>query len=164
MVTDPKHFCSNSPESSTVFLSDDFRTCASVDCCADGLVILQLEALIDGISGNKTQSRKKKTASKSQLAETSFELKIPHLWVWELWRKSANVDLQIRNPSCRPRGDFFFHPHSVLGQLCCCSFCLHLELNSAHSPKHLSWVTVWKWSYCLLLCPAERLIDRGAIC
>lgn len=54
-----------------------------------------------------------------------------------------------------------FHSHSVLGQLC--SFCLHLELNSPHSPRHLSWVTVWKWSYCLLLCPVERLIDRWAI-
>lgn len=106
----------------------------------------------------KIQSRKNKTAFISQLAETSSELKIPWLWVkWQcrLTDKKSILQTQRRR---------FFPFHSVLGQLCCCSLCLHLELSLSHSPKHLSWVTDWKWSYCLLLCPVERLIDRWDIC
>lgn len=55
----------------------------------------------------KIHSRKNKTAFVPQLAETSSELKIPQLWVWELWSKGDNVDSQIRNPSYKPRGEDF---------------------------------------------------------
>lgn len=109
----------------------------------------------------RIQSRKNKTAFISQLAETSFELKdsstlglgaVEREWQCRFTDKKSILQTQRRR---------FVHSHSVLSQLC--SFCLHLQLNSSHSSKHLSWVTVWKWSYCLLLCPVERLIDKWAI-
>lgn len=108
----------------------------------------------------KIQSRKNETAFISQLAETSPELKIPQLWVWELWSRSDNADSQIRNPSCKPRGEGFLTLSFGAALLLLILFASSTELIPQPQTSELSYSLEMKLLLAALSWCGERLIDR----